>query len=82
MPWGDLGGWHGLIIIAVILLLFGASRLPALSKGLGQSIRIFRKEMSSNSDEKINTEPADNTAATTTTKTEIPASSDTKTHND
>lgn len=80
MPWGDLGGWHGLIIIAVILLLFGASRLPALSKGLGQSIRIFRKEMSSNSDEKINTEPADTTAATT--KSEIPASSDTKTHND
>ncbi|CAM5470974.1 twin-arginine translocase TatA/TatE family subunit [Leifsonia shinshuensis] len=41
----NLGGWHLLVILAVVLLLFGATRLPALSKGLGQSIRIFRKEV-------------------------------------
>jgi sec-independent protein translocase protein TatA len=34
------------IILAVVLLLFGASRLPALSKSLGQSIKVFRKEVS------------------------------------
>jgi len=33
------------IILAVVLLLFGATRLPALSKSLGQSIKSFRKEM-------------------------------------
>ena len=33
------------IILAVVLLLFGASRLPALSKSLGQSIKVFRKEV-------------------------------------
>ncbi len=33
------------IILAVVLVLFGATRLPALSKSLGQSIRIFRKEV-------------------------------------
>jgi sec-independent protein translocase protein TatA len=43
---GDLGGWHLLIILAVILLLFGATKLPALAKGVGQSVRIFRNEMS------------------------------------
>lgn len=43
---GDLGGWHFLIILAVILLLFGATKLPALAKGVGQSVRIFRNEMS------------------------------------
>jgi sec-independent protein translocase protein TatA len=34
-----------LIILLVVLVLFGATRLPALSKSLGQSVRIFRKEM-------------------------------------
>ena len=34
-----------LIILAVVLVLFGATKLPALSKSLGQSIKIFRKEM-------------------------------------
>jgi sec-independent protein translocase protein TatA len=41
----DLGGWHFLIILAVVLLLFGATKLPALAKGVGQSVRIFRNEM-------------------------------------
>ena len=38
-------GWQLLIILAVILLLFGAARLPALAKSLGQSARVFRGEM-------------------------------------
>jgi sec-independent protein translocase protein TatA len=41
---GNLNGWHLVIILVVILLLFGATRLPALSKSLGQSMRIFRNE--------------------------------------
>ena len=32
-----------LIILAIVLLLFGYSRLPQLGKGLGQSIRNFRQ---------------------------------------
>jgi sec-independent protein translocase protein TatA len=39
-------GWQELLIIFVILLLlFGATKLPALSKSLGQSIRGFKKAM-------------------------------------
>ncbi len=41
---GNLTGWHLLLILAVILLLFGATRLPALSKSVGQSLRIFKSE--------------------------------------
>ncbi|WP_429607866.1 twin-arginine translocase TatA/TatE family subunit, partial [Staphylococcus aureus] len=37
-----LTGWHLLIILAVILLLFGAPKLPALAKSIGQSMRIFK----------------------------------------
>ncbi|AAT88734.1 preprotein translocase subunit TatA [Leifsonia xyli subsp. xyli] len=42
---GGLTGWHLLIILAVILLLFGAPKLPALAKSVGQSMRIFKGEV-------------------------------------
>lgn len=38
-------GWHLLIILVVILLLFGAAKLPALAKSMGQSARVFKGEM-------------------------------------
>jgi sec-independent protein translocase protein TatA len=38
-------GWHALIILVVILLLFGATKLPALAKSVGQSAKIFKSEM-------------------------------------
>lgn len=40
----NLTGWHLLIVLAVVVLLFGATKLPALSKSIGQSMRIFRNE--------------------------------------
>lgn len=42
---GNLSGWHLLIIVFVILLLFGAPKLPALARSLGQSMKIFKKEV-------------------------------------
>lgn len=42
---GNLQGWHLVIIIAVVLLLFGAPKLPGLARSLGQSMRIFRSEV-------------------------------------
>lgn len=33
-----------LLILAVVLLLFGAKRLPDTARGLGRSLRIFRAE--------------------------------------
>ncbi len=46
-----LTGWHFLIILAVILLLFGAAKLPALAKSMGQSARVFKGEMKAMKDE-------------------------------
>lgn len=40
-----LNGWHLVILLAVILLLFGAAKLPALAKSMGQSARVFKGEM-------------------------------------
>ena len=42
---GNLTGWHLVIILAVVVLLFGAAKLPALAKALGQSARILKSEM-------------------------------------
>lgn len=40
----NLGGWTGLILVVVVLLLFAAPKLPLLVRNLSQSINIFRKE--------------------------------------
>jgi len=36
------GGWEWVIIALVVLLLFGAKRIPELARGLGQGIREFK----------------------------------------
>ncbi len=41
---GGLGGMELLIILAVLVLLFGASKLPELARGSGQALRIFKSE--------------------------------------
>ena len=40
---GGLGGSELIIILLIVFLLFGASRLPQLAKALGQSKRAFRE---------------------------------------
>ena len=38
----SIGGWEVLLIFLVVLLLFGAKKLPELAKGLGKGIREFK----------------------------------------
>ena len=40
---GFFGGWEIVLILAVVLLLFGAKKLPDLAKGLGTGIKEFKK---------------------------------------
>ena len=40
---GVFGGWEIVLILAVVLILFGAKKLPELAKGLGQGIKEFKK---------------------------------------
>ena len=53
MP-GNLSGPTLLVILFIVLLLFGAPKLPALARSLGQSMKILKKEVS--------TDTADNDA--------------------
>jgi sec-independent protein translocase protein TatA len=56
--------WTWIIILAVVLLLFGATRLPALAKSLGQSARVLRKELKGDdTDAPAPSAPAASTAA-------------------
>ena len=48
---GPLGIWEILIILVVVLLIFGPRRLPEMAKGLGQSLREFRKGIKDMKDE-------------------------------
>lgn len=40
----NLKGWEPVVILLIILLLFGASRLPALARSVGKSARILKEE--------------------------------------
>ena len=40
---GIFGGWEIVLILAVVLILFGAKKLPELAKGLGTGIKEFKK---------------------------------------
>jgi sec-independent protein translocase protein TatA len=40
---GTIGGMEIWMIFAVVLLLFGSTKIPALAKGLGQAKREFKK---------------------------------------
>jgi sec-independent protein translocase protein TatA len=66
-----LTGWHFLIILAVILLLFGAAKLPALAKSMGQSARVFKGEMKAMKDDDAST--SDSPSAGTAASAEAPS---------
>lgn len=44
-------GWHLIAILAIVLLLFGAPKLPALAKSIGQSMKIFKNEIKTDKEE-------------------------------
>lgn len=44
---GGLGPWELIIIFLIVLLVFGAGKLPLLGSSLGQAIKNFRKSLKS-----------------------------------
>jgi sec-independent protein translocase protein TatA len=58
-------GWTPIIILAVGVLLGGATRLPALARSLGQSRNAFKAEMKKGQAESTEAAPTDTTVTTT-----------------
>lgn len=53
---GNIGMGDWLIIFGIILLLFGAKRLPELAKGIGKSVHAFKQGLNEMESE-VNKEP-------------------------
>lgn len=37
--------WHWVVLIVVLLLVFGSKKLPDMARSIGQSMKIFKKEI-------------------------------------
>jgi sec-independent protein translocase protein TatA len=66
---GNLGPWEILIIAGVIILLFGARKMPEMARSLGRSARILKAETKGMREEEGKDTPAIDAAAATTTTT-------------
>ena len=47
---GLFEGWHLVIIVLALLLLFGGKKIPELMKGMGRGIKEFKDAQNQNSD--------------------------------
>ncbi len=47
---GNLGVWEILLIMVVVLLVFGAKRLPEVGSSIGKGIREFKRSVTDTSD--------------------------------
>lgn len=54
----SLGAPELLIILAIVVVLFGATRIGDIGKGVGRGIREFRRELKDGQDEESTKEPA------------------------
>ena len=53
---GALRPWHIVVLVVVLVLLFGAKKLPGAARGLGQSLRILKSETKTLRDEDVESE--------------------------
>src|SRR5881398_1827793 len=80
----NLAGPDLIVILLIILLLFGAKKLPELARGMGQAVKEFQKAKDEFNDELHKADPS--TAKTTTPAQSLPqnptAPASTATHPD
>lgn len=61
----NISAVHVIIVLVVVLLLFGANRLPGLARSVGQSMKIFKNEVKDLADDGKGTTPAGTTTTVT-----------------
>ena len=49
---GNIGPWELALIFLIVLVIFGANKLPKIAKDLGSGIREFKKSISGEVEEK------------------------------
>jgi sec-independent protein translocase protein TatA len=58
---GGIGVWELLLVLVIVLVVFGANKLPEIGGGIGRAIKNFKK--ASNEPEEIDVTPKDNGAS-------------------
>jgi len=70
---GSFSITHWIVILAVVVLLFGAKKIPELAKGVGQGIKVFKKAIKEDeakeSAAQVEAKPESGAAPTATTST-------------
>ncbi|WP_394909731.1 twin-arginine translocase TatA/TatE family subunit [uncultured Helicobacter sp.] len=62
---GGMGSiWHWVVVLLIVVLLFGAKKIPELAKGLGSGVKNFKKAIKEDDEEQ------EKIAQTTESKTE------------
>ena len=56
---GPIGAWEIILILAIVVFLFGARRIPEIARGLGQGIRGFRTSLRGDDSEQDANKAAD-----------------------
>ncbi|MDF1882082.1 twin-arginine translocase TatA/TatE family subunit [Sulfurimonas sp. MAG313] len=71
---GMPSGMELLLIFGIVVLLFGAKKIPDLAKGIGKGIKDFKKEMKEEEPTEVASEEAKKVEKTETTeKSEVPS---------
>ena len=52
----NINGWEIIIVLVIVLLLFGARKLPDLARSIGASAKEFRKGLDSGMDEEADSD--------------------------
>jgi sec-independent protein translocase protein TatA len=52
---GSFSIWHWVVVLLIVLLLFGAKRIPELAKGLGSGIKNFKNAIKEDESEAVKT---------------------------
>ena len=68
MPFG-LGLPELVVVLVILLLLFGAKRIPEMASGIGQGIRTFKKALNDEPEQAKKSENTKQIEETSTTKT-------------
>jgi sec-independent protein translocase protein TatA len=51
--------WHIVVLVLVVVLIFGANRLPDVARSVGQSLKIFKNEVKDLADDSKPANPKD-----------------------
>jgi sec-independent protein translocase protein TatA len=66
LVFGEIVGWEALLVVAIVAVLFGSSKIPQLARSLGQASHEFRKGVDEGAHDEASAEAQDTNGSSTT----------------